>query len=198
MRRKGKIFYQDELPWLLVSLFFAFAILFLQLGPFVALIVFWLKAPSAVDGKTSLIVLSVITFLLMFFFYPQMITRFSWNIHMDEEKMWMKGDYRMKKEWRIQKPTEVLFSEIKSIHLEYSKKNSSGHFVRNRYEWLWTEKRFLVIETVHKKIKRFHVSHFTDPKLFEIVGEIVKKAMKTNADYDGREAAEIFLLQNNK
>lgn len=125
--------------------------------------------------------------------YPEVISRFSWNIHLDDEKIWMKGDRIAAKWFRVQLPVEVSYSEISSITIERSSKNSSGKPIRAWfYGPLWSRKRYIAIVTNRNKKERLHVSHYTDAALTEIIDEIAARCEEKSNTYDGRRAAQIL------
>lgn len=141
---------------------------------------------------------SAVFILLPFIMYPEIISRFSWNVRLDDEKVWMKGDWIAAKWYRVQLPVEVNYSNIVSMDIEYSYNNSSGRSIRSWfYGTLWSKKRYLVFINDRGRKKRLHVSHYTDAALAKIIDEIAMRCEAKGDKYDGRRAAQILSkLQN--
>ena len=119
--------------------------------------------------------------------------RFSWNIHMDESRIWMNGDKLAPKRFRIQSKTEACFFEIVTLSIEDTTKNSSGQSMASWfYGSRWSRKRYLVLILVSGRKKRFHVSHFTDSALAQIIDEIADRCEDCHGPYDGRHASQIL------
>ncbi len=105
----------------------------------------------------------------------------------------MKGDRIAAKWFRVQLSVELYYSEITSMAIEYSSKNSSGQSIRAWfYGPIWSKKRYLALITDRGKKKRLHVSHYTDAALAEIIDEIATRCEKEGNKYDGRRAAQIM------
>ena len=164
----------------------AFGLLFLIVGVFRGF-------PGAKEELGLFIVISAIFIIVPFIMYPEVINRFSWNVHLDDEKVWMNGDRLAAKWFRVQLPAEVPYSEIMSISIEYSSKNSSGQAIRTWfYGPLWSRKRYLAFTTSRGEKRRLHASHYTDVALAEIIDEIANRCEQTGNEYDGLRAAQIL------
>lgn len=125
--------------------------------------------------------------------YPEILSRFSWNIHLDTKKVWMRGDRILPKRFRIQKYVEIDYSEIVSISIEYTYKNSSGQSIRSWfYGPRWSKKRYLVFETYRFKKRRLHVSHYTNMTLAKIIDDIAERCEAGGKKYDGRRSLQIM------
>ena len=91
----------------------------------------------------------VFCLLLPLIAYPEAISRFSWNIHMDESRIWMNGDKLAPKRFRIQSKTEACFFEIVTLSIEDTTKNGSGQSMASWfYGPRWSRKRYLVLTLV--------------------------------------------------
>lgn len=144
-------------------------------------------------NPTLCFALSALFLLLPLLAYPRVLNGFSWNVHMDDTNVWMKGDKLAAKWFRVQSFVEVPFSKVVSITIEHSSKNSSGQSIVTRmYGPIWSKKRYLVFETTSKKRKRINVSHFTEATLAEIIDEIANRCETNKGPYDGRRASEIL------
>ena len=192
--KQKRVFFQNEPGWMAESFIIAilvfgaqaFGILFLMVDCFRGF-------PIAKEDIGLFISLPIIFMVVPFIMYPEIISRFSWNIHLDDEKVWMKGDRIAAKWYRVQLPVEISYCDIVSMSIEYSSKNSSGQSIRTWfYGPLWSKKRYLTLITDGGKRKRLHVSHYTDAMLAEIIDEIASRCEEKDNKYDGRRAAQIL------
>lgn len=198
--KKQKVFFQNEPCWLVESSFIAAAVFGAQIFVVVFFLVDALKGFPTL-AATGLGFISFLSFLffLPFIAYSEVLSRFSWNVHLDDSRIWMRGDWIMAKKWRIQKPVEVFYDEIVSISVTNTTKNSSGQsIIAWTYGPIWSKKRYLVFRTITNQKKNIHVSHFTDAALAEMIDEIVARVEAAgNASYDGRHAADILFESPN-
>lgn len=189
-------YFQNELLWVAESVF----TLVLSVGS--QLLSLFLLIFENTNGYivSSFLGINIIPFaiaisVLSFIAYPELLARFSWNIHLDDSKIWMNGDWSAQKWWRTQYFTEISFSEIVSIHIECSTKNNRGQsIVAWMYGPIWSKKTYLVFTVASKKKKRINISHFTITKLDIILSEIIHRIHKQdNYNYDERAAADVLI-----
>ncbi|MBQ7249795.1 MAG: hypothetical protein IJS37_00385 [Bacilli bacterium] len=187
-------FFQNEPGWVIESSFICFAVFGTQaFGLFFLLTECFFGFPN-LRGDLGLFLTFVIILLFVpLIMYPEAISRFSWNIHIDKEKVWVNGDKIALKWFRIQLPVKVYYSEIVAITIEHSVKNSAGQSIRTWfYGPIWSKKRYLTLKTEKGQIKRLHVTHFTDALLAEIIDSIAERCERASQKYDGRRAAQIL------
>ena len=192
---KKKVFFQDKLFELAGAIGTFILGLISHLGSVSLLI----KAITQSQFDGVIIAFIIILFFSPFFImYPLSLTVLcSWNIRMNGDKVWMRGDILAPKRWRVQTYTEVLFSEIISIRLEKSYKSSDGHYLSltdQAYGGIYSSKTYLVFKTISsKKYIRMHVSNYSEIKLGIIIDEIINRIKQSgNTSYDGRTMPEII------
>ena len=188
------VYYQNEPGWVIES--FVIGLLVFGMQAF-GLTLFFIECfrafPFAKNNIGAFITFLFVSLVLPLIMYPDIFSRFSWNISMNKNKIWMKGDAISAKWWRVQYPVEVHYYDIVSIRIEESTKNSLGQtIVTWFYGPIWSKKRYLVFILKNGEKRRFHVSHYTDARLALIIDKIAECCENAGQLYDGRKASQIL------
>ena len=195
--KKRRIYLQNEPIWLIQSFFMVVC----TFGSNILGIIFLIMA--FVNGFDNVYLFNEVWIHPLFIFFLivapiviffDTVAMLSWNIHMDDWKVWMNGDRLSFKKCRVQLPVCVMFKSIISIGIEKSYKNSSGQTIQRvwRFGPRWSQKTYLVFN-VGKRKKRMNISHYTDDYLLRIIEEIIKRIeLCQNNCYDGKTAIEIL------
>lgn len=191
---RNRLFFQNQSGFIAQTFFVFVAVFGAQTFGLVLFISDLAQGFPSVSETGGLIVsFSVILIALPPVAYPEALAMFSWNVHLGETKMWMAGDRTAAKWFRVQWPVVVEYGEVVSISVEFSYKSSSGQSICSWYYGpLWSKKRYLVVKTDSGRKKRFHVTHFTDSVLAEMIDLIAERCESIGQKYDGRRAAEIL------
>lgn len=190
-----KTFRQNDLDWLIMVSVSIFITISGQAFLLYFLIYEMVRGFADLNMNIPMFITIVVSgILFLFTVFLMSLFSFGWNIQIDDTKIWNKGDLLTRERSKIQIGTEVYFSEIISINIDYSHLNSAGKIVRHyhRYPYRYSHKnKFLVLSTSSDE-KRFIISFFNDLTIMEIIDEIIKRCEICSAPYDGRTSYEIL------
>ena len=195
---KKKTFYQTNILWQLFCFMFlaAFIICFI-VG--VQLIVGIIN--NGLGESVTDIVLSIILLILYFvatFLILKVFIRFEHNnIHFTNEKIYMNDDWNNKKN-KIQYYSEVKFTDIDSVDIIWTKKDSKGKTIRSRLVSAFVEKPYLSIKCKNGKVVNFFIMYISKKDVIKIINEIRIRMKNVKNDVDIIHEEEALLKLNRK
>ena len=169
---KKKTFYQTNILWqLFCFMFLAVFITCFIVG--VQLIVGIIN--NGLGESVTDIVLSIILLILYFvatFLILKVFVRLEHNnIHFTNEKIYMNDDWNNKKN-KIQYYSEVKFTDIDSVDIIWTKKDSKGKTIRSRLVSAFVEKPYLSIKCKNGEVVNFFVMYISKKDVIKIINEI--------------------------
>ncbi len=169
---KKKTFYQTNILWQL----FCFIILSAFITCFIVgiqLIIGIIK--NGLGATETDIIISIILILLYYiavFLMLRLFIRLEHNnIHLTNEKIYMNDDWLNKRE-KIQYYSEVNFSDIESINIIWTKKNSKGKLIKSRLISSFVEKPYLSITNKKGEVINFFVMYIAKKDVIKLINEI--------------------------
>ena len=195
---KKKTFYQTNILWqLFCFMFFAVFITCFIVG--VQLIVGIIN--NGLGESVTDIVLSIILLILYFvatFLILKVFVRLEHNnIHFTNEKIYMNDDWNNKKN-KIQYYSEVKFTDIDSVDIIWTKKDSKGKTIRSRLVSAFVEKPYLSIKCKNGEVVNFFVMYISKKDVIKIINEIRIRMKKVKNDVDIIHEKEALLKLNRK
>lgn len=195
---KKKTFYQTNILWqLFCFMFLAVFITCFIVG--VQLIVGIIN--NGLGESVTDIVLSIILLILYFvatFLILKVFVRLEHNnIHFTNEKIYMNDDWNNKKN-KIQYYSEVKFTDIDSVDIIWSKKDSKGKTIRSRLVSAFVEKPYLSIKCKNGEVVNFFVMYISKKDVIKIINEIRIRMKKVKNDVDIIHEKEALLKLNRK
>ena len=170
---KKKTYYQTNVFWqLLCCVVLAFVI-----GGIVLVVITLIPCFSGELQQAQLvraILLAVIYSIGVGLFIKEFIRMEHNNIHLDNEKIYMKDDWSIILE-KIQFHTEVKFADISSIDIIYSKNNSRGGRIRSPLPSSRVEKPYLSITTIDNKTYNFFIMYITKKNRKRLIEDIKER-----------------------
>lgn len=195
---KKKTFYQTNILWqLFCFMFLAVFITCFIVG--VQLIVGIIN--NGLGESVTDIVLSIILLILYFvatFLILKVFVRLEHNnIHFTNEKIYMNDDWNNKKN-KIQYYSEVKFTDIDSVDIIWTKKDSKGKTIRSRLVSAFVEKPYLSIKCKNGEVVNFFVMYISKKDVIKIINEIRIRMKKVKNDVDIIHEKEALLKLNRK
>lgn len=195
---KKKTFYQTNILWqLFCFMFLAVFITCFIVG--VQLIVGIIN--NGLGESVTDIVLSIILLILYFvatFLILKVFVRLEHNnIHFTNEKIYMNDDWNNKKN-KIQYYSEVKFTDIDSVDIIWTKKDSKGKTIRSRLVSAFVEKPYLSIKCKNGEVVNFFVMYISKKDVIKIINEIRIRMKKVKSDVDIIHEKEALLKLNRK
>ncbi len=195
---KKKTFYQTNILWqLFCFMFLAVFITCFIVG--VQLIVGIIN--NGLGESVTDIVLSIILLILYFvatFLILKVFIRFEHNnIHFTNEKIYMNDDWNNKKN-KIQYYSEVKFTDIDSVDIIWTKKDSKGKTIRSRLVSAFVEKPYLSIKCKNGKVVNFFIMYISKKDVIKIINEIRIRMKNVKNDVDIIHEEEALLKLNRK
>lgn len=195
---KKKTFYQTNILWqLFCFMFLAVFITCFIVG--VQLIVGIIN--NGLGESVTDIVLSIILLILYFvatFLILKVFIRFEHNnIHFTNEKIYMNDDWNNKKN-KIQYYSEVKFTDIDSVDIIWTKKDSKGKIIRSRLVSAFVEKPYLSIKCKNGKVVNFFIMYISKKDVIKIINEIRIRMKNVKNDVDIIHEEEALLKLNRK
>lgn len=147
------------------------------------------------------IVLSIILLILYFvatFLILKVFVRLEHNnIHFTNEKIYMNDDWNNKKN-KIQYYSEVKFTDIDSVDIIWTKKDSKGKTIRSRLVSAFVEKPYLSIKCKNGKVVNFFIMYISKKDVIKIINEIRICMKNVKNDVDIIHEEEALLKLNRK
>ena len=195
---KKKTFYQTNILWqLFCFMFLAVFITCFIVG--VQLIVGIIN--NGLGESVTDIVLSIILLILYFvatFLILKVFVRLEHNnIHFTNEKIYMNDDWNNKKN-KIQYYSEVKNTDIDSVDIIWTKKDSKGKTIRSRLVSAFVEKPYLSIKCKNGEVVNFFVMYISKKDVIKIINEIRIRMKKVKSDVDIIHEKEALLKLNRK
>lgn len=195
---KKKTFYQTNILWqLFCFMFLAVFITCFIVG--VQLIVGIIN--NGLGESVTDIVLSIILLILYFvatFLILKVFVRLEHNnIHFTNEKIYMNDDWNNKKN-KIQYYSEVKFTDIDSVDIIWTKKDSKGKTIRSRLVSAFVEKPYLSIKCKNGKVVNFFIMYISKKDVIKIINEIRICMKNVKNDVDIIHEKEALLKLNRK
>lgn len=195
---KKKTFYQTNILWqLFCFMFLAVFITCFIVG--VQLIVGIIN--NGLGESVTDIVLSIILLILYFvatFLILKVFVRLEHNnIHFTNEKIYMNDDWNNKKN-KIQYYSEVKFTDIDSVDIIWTKKDSKGKTIRSRLVSAFVEKPYLSIKCKNGEVVNFFVMYISKKDVIKIINEIRICMKNVKNDVDIIHEKEALLKLNRK
>lgn len=195
---KKKTFYQTNILWqLLCFMFLAVFITCFIVG--VQLIVGIINNGLGVDvtDKIISIFLLVLYFTATFLILKVFVRLEHNNIHFTNEKIYMNDDWNNKKN-KIQYYSEVKFTDIDSVDIIWTKKDSKGKTIRSRLVSAFVEKPYLSIKCKNGEVVNFFVMYISKKDVIKIINEIRICMKNVKNDVDIIHEKEALLKLNRK
>lgn len=195
---KKKTFYQTNILWqLFCFMFLAVFITCFIVG--VQLIVGIINNGLGVDvtDKIISIFLLVLYFTATFLILKVFVRLEHNNIHFTNEKIYMNDDWNNKKN-KIQYYSEVKFTDIDSVDIIWTKKDSKGKTIRSRLVSAFVEKPYLSIKCKNGEVVNFFVMYISKKDVIKIINEICIRMKKVKNDVDIIHEKEALLKLNRK
>lgn len=195
---KKKTFYQTNILWqLFCFMFLAVFITCFIVG--VQLIVGIINNGLGVDvtDKIISIFLLVLYFTATFLILKVFVRLEHNNIHFTNEKIYMNDDWNNKKN-KIQYYSEVKFTDIDSVDIIWTKKDSKGKTIRSRLVSAFVEKPYLSIKCKNGEVVNFFVMYISKKDVIKIINEIRIRMKKVKNDVDIIHEKEALLKLNRK
>ncbi len=189
---KKKTYLQNDISYYIAMfLMFVLALTSVGLGIYPLIKLF----TSESDTRDALNIILLIIFLIIFLAlaaYVVFITigEMSIIIYMDDEKIWMNDDLKLKR-LRLQYKTEAYFSEIKDIRLIKNKKDSKSHSFPKDSIYPGKQK-YLVLTMKDDHVERLNVTYFRKGTIGKIICEIIRRINATGNTYEGEYPLWIF------
>lgn len=195
---KKKTFYQTNILWqLFCFMFLAVFITCFIVG--VQLIVGIIN--NGLGESVTDIVLSIILLILYFvatFLILKVFVRLEHNnIYFTNEKIYMNDDWNNKKN-KIQYYSEVKFTDIDSVDIIWTKKDSKGKTIRSRLVSAFVEKPYLSIKCKNGKVVNFFIMYISKKDVIKIINEIRICMKNVKNDVDIIHEEEALLKLNRK
>lgn len=195
---KKKTFYQTNILWqLFCFMFLAVFITCFIVG--VQLIVGIIN--NGLGESVTDIVLSIILLILYFvatFLILKVFVRLEHNnIYFTNEKIYMNDDWNNKKN-KIQYYSEVKFTDIDSVDIIWTKKDSKGKTIRSRLVSAFVEKPYLSIKCKNGEVVNFFVMYISKKDVIKIINEIRICMKNVKNDVDIIHEEEALLKLNRK
>lgn len=195
---KKKTFYQTNILWqLFCFMFLAVFITCFIVG--VQLIVGIINNGLGVDvtDKIISIFLLVLYFTATFLILKVFVRLEHNNIHFTNEKIYMNDDWNNKKN-KIQYYSEVKFTDIDSVDIIWTKKDSKGKTIRSRLVSAFVEKPYLSIKCKNGKVVNFFIMYISKKDVIKIINEIRICMKNVKNDVDIIHEKEALLKLNRK
>lgn len=195
---KKKTFYQTNILWqLFCFMFLAVFITCFIVG--VQLIVGIINNGLGVDvtDKIISIFLLVLYFTATFLILKVFVRLEHNNIHFTNEKIYMNDDWNNKKN-KIQYYSEVKFTDIDSVDIIWTKKDSKGKTIRSRLVSAFVEKPYLSIKCKNGKVVNFFIMYISKKDVIKIINEIRICMKNVKNDVDIIHEEEALLKLNRK
>lgn len=195
---KKKTFYQTNILWqLFCFMFLAVFITCFIVG--VQLIVGIINNGLGVDvtDKIISIFLLVLYFTATFLILKVFVRLEHNNIHFTNEKIYMNDDWNNKKN-KIQYYSEVKFTDIDSVDIIWTKKDSKGKTIKSRLVSAFVEKPYLSIKCKNGKVVNFFIMYISKKDVIKIINEIRICMKNVKNDVDIIHEEEALLKLNRK
>lgn len=169
---KKKTFYQTNIFWQLFC--------FMFLATFITCLIVGVKSIIGIvyNGLGENITDKIISVILLILYFTatllilKLFVRLEHNnIHLTNEKIYMNDDWN-NKENKIQYYSEVKFTDIESIDIIWSMKNSKGKLIESMLFSTLVEKPYLSIKTRNGETINFFVMYISKKDLIKIINEI--------------------------
>ena len=195
---KKKTFYQTNIFWqLFCFIFFVAFIIFSIVGVqlIIGIINKW-PGENVIDKIISVIslILYFISTLLVLKWFVQFEHN---NIHLTNEKIYMNDDWNNEKN-KIQYYSEVKFTDIESIDIIWSMKNSKGKLIESMLFSTLVEKPYLSIKTKNGEVINFFVMYISKKDLIKIINEIRCRMKNVGNKIDIIKDEEVYLKISKK
>lgn len=189
---KKKTYFQNDISYY-IAMFLMFVLALTPVGLGICSLIKLLTSES--DTPDVLKIIVWIIFLIVFLAlaaYVVLITigEMSIIIYMDDKKIWMNDDLKLKR-LRLQYKTEAYFSEIKDIRLIKNKKDSRLHSFPKDSVYPGKQK-YLVLTMKDDHVERLNVTYFRKGTIEKIISEIIRGINATGNTYEGQYPLWIF------
>ena len=168
---KKKTFLQSNIGWQI----FCFALLAAALactGWWISMIV--KSVQRGIGDIVFFLFAQGVCFLVALYLFFSFIKFERNNIHLTEEKIYMKDDWNGKRS-KLQHYAEVKFAEIASVDIVWTNNDSKGNNIKAKATWALIPKPYLSIKTKNGDITNFFIMYFAKEDVVKIVDEVQKR-----------------------
>lgn len=175
-----KTYFQTKISLqIFVSIFFVFFIIFQYYATKLLISIIHCVSNSELENLLKLIFVFLV-FEIMALLTLRICIRFEHiNIHIKNDRIFMKDDWMRKKE-KIQFKTEVLISEIKRIGIIWTHKNSQLKNIQGNSFGSKVPKAYLSFETMNGKTKNMLILYMNKRTVRQLITDIKALMIKNN------------------
>lgn len=198
LKMKKKTFYQTNIFWQLFC--------FILLGIFITCFIVGVRLVigiirNGLGEHTADIIISIVLLILYFtatFLILRLFIRLEHNnIHLTNEKIYMKDDWNNKKN-KIQYDSEVRFVDIESVDIIWTKKNSKNESIRSRLISSFVEKPYLSIRNKKGEVINFCVMYVSKKDVVKMIDEVRIRMKNVGNDTNILKEDEVLIKMNRK
>ncbi len=195
---KKKTFYQTNIFWqLFCFMFLATFITCLIVGVKLIIGIVYNGLGENITDKIISVILLILYFTATLLILKLFVRLEHNNIHLTNEKIYMNDDWN-NKENKIQYYSEVKFTDIESIDIIWSMKNSKGKLIESMLFSTLVEKPYLSIKTRNGETINFFVMYISKKDLIKIINEIRCRMKNVGNKIDIIKDEEVYLKISKK
>lgn len=195
---KKKTFYQTNIFWqLFCFMFLATFITCLIVGVKLIIGIVYNGLGENITDKIISVILLILYFTTTLLILKLFVRLEHNNIHLTNEKIYMNDDWN-NKENKIQYYSEVKFTDIESIDIIWSMKNSKGKLIESMLFSTLVEKPYLSIKTRNGETINFFVMYISKKDLIKIINEIRCRMKNVGNKIDIIKDEEVYLKISKK
>lgn len=195
---KKKTFYQTNIFWqLFCFMFLATFITCLIVGVKLIIGIVYNGLGENITDKIISVILLILYFTATLLILKLFVRLEHNNIHLTNEKIYMNDDWN-NKENKIQYYSEVKFTDIESIDIIWSMKNSKGKLIESMLFSTLVEKTYLSIKTRNGETINFFVMYISKKDLIKIINEIRCRMKNVGNKIDIIKDEEVYLKISKK
>ena len=195
---KKKTFYQTNIFWqLFCFMFLATFITCLIVGVKLIIGIVYNGLGENITDKIISVILLILYFTATLLILKLFVRLEHNNIHLTNEKIYMNDDWN-NKENKIQYYSEVKFTDIESIDIIWSMKNSKGKLIESMLFSTLVEKPYLSIKTRNGETINFFVMYISKKNLIKIINEIRCRMKNVGNKIDIIKDEEVYLKISKK
>lgn len=195
---KKKTFYQTNIFWqLFCFMFLATFITCLIVGVKLIIGIVYNGLGENITDKIISVILLILYFTATLLILKLFVRLEHNNIHLTNEKIYMNDDWN-NKENKIQYYSEVKFTNIESIDIIWSMKNSKGKLIESMLFSTLVEKPYLSIKTRNGETINFFVMYISKKDLIKIINEIRCRMKNVGNKIDIIKDEEVYLKISKK